>query len=167
MIEPANPPDERERIAALVRMNILHTEYERRFDRITEMAARVFHAPIALITFIAEEEQWFKACYGMDDRSTPRKVSFCGHAILKPEIMVVEDAEKDERFRDNPLVLGKPFIRFYAGRPLNSLDGHRVGTLCIIDTKPRTMTQEELKNLDDLAIWVEREMNQFEKEKGI
>lgn len=167
MIPPQIPPNEKERLAALDRLNLLHTEYERRFDRITKMASRVFKVPIALITLVSKDEQWFKSCVGLDVKSTSREVSFCGHAILRPDIMVVEDATKDERFHDNPLVVGPPFIRFYAGRPLASIEGQLVGTLCIIDTKTRKLTTEESADLDDLATWVEREINQFGREEKL
>jgi GAF domain-containing protein len=166
MIPPAKPPDEQQRLEALDKLQLLHTDYEQRFDRITLMATRIFNVPIAYIALIASDEQWFKSCIGMDITSTPRDVSFCGHAILTPKTMVVPDATKDERFHDNPMVIGPPFVRFYAGRPLAAANGQRIGTLCIVDTKPREMSLEDLKNLDDLAIWVEREMNQFGAESG-
>lgn len=166
MISPQKPPDEKERLEVLHELKILHTKYEKRFDRITRMATRIFDVPIALISLVAEDEQWFKSCVGVVVPGTPRDVSFCGHAILGDEVFIVEDALKDERFHDNPLVVGPPHARFYAGRPLR-IRGKKIGTLCIMDTKPRIMTMEEIKNLDDLAVWVEQEMTAYGIDRGI
>ena len=133
--------------------------------RITAMATRVFGVPIAFISFMDENEQWFKSCIGMDSKPARRDLSFCGHAILQDAPLVIEDARKDERFHDNPGVVGPPHVRFYAGRPLRSRGGHKVGTLCIIDTEPRRMSVDDLDNLNDLAVWTEREIGNFEEEK--
>lgn len=157
---PAAPPtaDENERLQALQDMQILDTAPEARFDRITRLASLLFDVPISLVSLVDEDRQWFKSCIGLDEDQTERDASFCAHAIHSPEVFIVSDARKDERFADNRLVTGPPFIQFYAGRPLNSPGGHLVGTLCIIDTKPRTMSAEDIHRLDALGQWVELEL---------
>lgn len=155
---PAYPKDEKERIKDLKSLNILDTDAEERFDRLTRMAKRMFNVPIALVSIVDENRQWFKSCFGLDARETPRDISFCGHAILGDDIFLIEDATKDERFKDNPLVLDEPFIRFYAGSPLQLPNHRKMGTLCIIDSKPRHFTEEDLALLRDLAVMVENEM---------
>ncbi|MFZ6645201.1 GAF domain-containing protein [Undibacterium sp. TJN25] len=144
-----------ERLAALYALLMLDTPPEERFDKIVSFAAAEFDVPIALLTLVDQDRQWFKSQLGLSACETSRDVSFCGHAILKPEIMVIRDALADERFADNPLVTGDPFIRFYAGAPLIMPSGHALGTLCIIDTRPRQMDQIELaifSTLRDLAV---------------
>lgn len=155
MIAPAIPANEAQRLAALYELLLLDTPPEQRFDTIVEFAASEFDVPICLITLVDRERQWFKARVGLDACSTPRDISFCGHAILQPAVMVVTDALADPRFADNPLVTGTPNIRFYAGAPLALESGHVVGTLCVIDTKPRTLDAVEraiLSNLRDLLV---------------
>ncbi len=137
MRTPDLPDDEAERLAALYELLILDTPPEERFDKVVAFAANEFDAPIVLVSLIDKDRQWFKANHGLDACETGRDISFCGHAILQPEIMVVPDALADERFADNPLVTGYPHIRFYAGAPLAMPSGHRIGTLCVIDSKPR------------------------------
>ena len=122
------------------------------------MAKRMFGVPIALVSLVDENRQWFKSCAGLDASETPRDISFCGHAILGNEVFIIPDATKDERFADNPLVLNEPNVRFYAGCPLRYLNGSRLGTLCIIDRKPRSLSEEDLQTLKDLASMVEREL---------
>ena len=122
------------------------------------MARRLFSVPIALISLVDENRQWFKSCFGLDVSETERRISFCGHAILLDGTLVIEDALQDERFADNPLVTGEPHIRFYAGQPLRTLSGKAVGTLCIIDREPRSFGEEDVAMLSDLAGMVEREM---------
>ncbi len=151
MSEVLVPPDEPERLAALRAYEVLDTPPEEAFDRITALAARIFRVPIALVSLIDHERQWWKSCYGMDGRETVRKLAFCAHAILAREVMVVPDAARDERFRENPLVTREPGIRFYAGSPLISRSGHALGTLCILDRVPRGLTAEERATLSDLA----------------
>jgi len=151
------PTDEAARLARLRLLNILDTQPEERFDRLTRMAQRLFGASIATVTLIDSDRQWFKSRIGIADNETPRDISFCGHAILSDEIMLVSDASRDERFFDNPLVTGAPNIRFYAGAPL-TVDGNNLGTLCIIDEKPRTITDDERIMLRDLADMVEQEL---------
>lgn len=160
MTEPRLPEGEKERLKALHATNLLDTPLEERFDRITRLAAAVFQAPIALISLVDESRQWFKSRCGLPAAETPRETSFCSLAILSEhkEPFVVEDAALDERFATNPLVTGEPHVRFYAGRPVSGPDGHRLGTLCIIDTRPRTPSARELDLLRDLASLVEEEI---------
>ncbi len=128
---------ERARLEALRRYDILDTEPEVAFDRITQLASKIFNVPIALISFIDQDRQWFKSCYGLDVQETERSASFCAHAILADEVMAVPDARQDPRFSNNRLVAAEPGIRFYAGAPLKVAAGQNLGTLCIIDTQPR------------------------------
>lgn len=149
------PENEGERIEALHALQILGSERLPEFDSVVEALAAIFDCPIALVSLVAEEEQWFKAKCGLDVDGTPRDVSFCQHAILSDDLFVVPDALEDERFKDNPLVTEAPNIRFYAGCPL-SLDGHnRLGTLCVIDRAPRTPTTQQLEQLRRLGKVVE------------
>jgi diguanylate cyclase (GGDEF)-like protein len=122
------------------------------------MAKRLFDVPIALVSLVDENRQWFKSCIGISASETPRDISFCGHAILGTEVFVIPDATKDKRFADNPLVLKAPHIRFYAGCPLTALNGSKLGTLCIIDQKPRNLSKQDLEALEDLASMAEREL---------
>lgn len=128
---------ENRRVNELKAYGILDTKNEPEFDRIVRRAAQMFEAPIALISLIDENRQWFKARHGLAPPETPRLISFCTHAISGPEVFVVEDATEDDRFNDNPLVTGDPNIRFYAGAPLKTATGRRVGTLCVIDRSSR------------------------------
>lgn len=144
------PTDEQARLAALRRYRILDTEPERAFDDLTMLASYICGTPMALITLIDEDRQWFKSEVGIGVRETERSVAFCTHAIQHPGIMEVPDAREDPRFRDNPLVTGTPHIRFYAGAPLVTPDGHALGTLCVVDTEPRRLTAEQNRMLDAL-----------------
>jgi diguanylate cyclase (GGDEF)-like protein len=161
MKKPPIPPDEAQRLESLRRLAILDTPAEERFDRITRTAARLFDAPIALVTLVDASRQWFKSAQGLDLMETPRDVSFCAHALLGDEPFVVPDTKRDPRFADNPLVTGPPYVRFYAGMPLEGPEGLKLGTLCIIDKKPRTMTLGGLAALRDLAGWAESELQVF------
>jgi diguanylate cyclase (GGDEF)-like protein len=158
MIPPAIPVDEASRLDALRSLNILDTAAEERFDRLTRLAKRAFGVPIALVSLVDANRQWFKSCQGLSVSETPRHVSFCGHAILSREVLVVPDALLDERFHDNPLVVGEPKIRFYAGCPLAAPNGSRLGTLCLIDREPRALDAGDLEVLRDLAGMAEREV---------
>jgi diguanylate cyclase (GGDEF)-like protein len=151
------PANEKTRVAALRLLNILDTEPEERFDRLTRMAKRIFSVPIAQVTLVDTNRQWFKSSVGMPERETPRDISFCAHAILEDDILLVPDAKKDERFFDNPLVAGKPGIRFYAGCPLK-VGAENLGTLCVIDDNPREFGEEELQMLRDLAQMAQQEL---------
>lgn len=144
------PADEDARLAALRELLLLDTPPEERFDRLARLAAEQLDTPIALLTLVDGQRQWFKSRVGVEPTETPREISFCGHAILKNELFVVEDASRDPRFADNPLVTGDPHIRFYAGAPLSAPGGHRIGTLCVIDTVPRTLGTVERSILDAL-----------------
>ncbi|UZE21612.1 sensor domain-containing diguanylate cyclase [Pseudomonas sp. B21-056] len=158
MLEPGEPDDEAVRLKTLQSLKLLDTAPEERFDRLTRLARRLFDVPIALVSLVDANRQWFKSNVGMSVSETPRAVSFCGHAILQDQILEVCDTEQDERFRDNPLVTGEPGIRFYAGQPLSLEGGSKLGTLCLIDTRPRTLDDEERALLRDLARMAEGEM---------
>ncbi len=144
------PADEDDRLTALRELLLLDTPPEERYDRLARFAAEQLDVPIALLTLVDGQRQWFKSRVGLEVAQTPRDISFCGHAIMKPELFVVEDASVDPRFLDNPLVTGEPHIRFYAGAPLSAASGHHIGTLCVIDTKPRKLGPVELSILDAL-----------------
>lgn len=158
MKTPDLPSDETHRLCALDELKLLDTPPEERFDRLTRLAARTFNTPIALVSLIDRDRQWFKSRQGLEAPQTSREVSFCGHAILREEPLVIENALDDERFADNPLVTGDPNIRFYAGAPLHDRHGHRVGTLCVIDHKARRFSDKDRDTLRDLADLVEREL---------
>jgi len=155
---PPEPRGEAERIRALHELGLLDTEPEGRFDRLTRLARRLFDVPTALVTLVDRDRQWFKSANGLDARELPRDTSFCGHAILADDILCIRDARSDERFADNPLVTGEPYIRFYAGCPVRSAGGHNLGTLCLIDSRPRGLDEDEWIDLRDLAGLVEREL---------
>lgn len=150
MLAPAIPADEPDRLAALREMLILDTPPEERLDKIVHFASTEFNVPIALVSLVDSNRQWFKAKVGLDACETARDISFCGHAILQSDILVIPDALADPRFADNPLVTGGPRIRFYAGAPLLIRSGHAIGTLCLIDTRPRTLDLVELTILSSL-----------------
>ncbi|PJG59503.1 sensor domain-containing diguanylate cyclase [Aeromonas cavernicola] len=155
---PTTPDNEQQRLDALRRLAILDSSAEERFDRITRMARNMFGVPIALISLVDENRQWFKSCCGLPVLETPRDISFCGHAILGDSLFVVEDATQDPRFADNPLVTDAPFIRFYAGHPLEVGKGLKLGTLCLIDNKARSLNERDRLLLADLASMVESEL---------
>ena len=157
MLTPLVPPDENARMEVLRALNILDTPPEERFDRLTRLARRVFHVPISTVTMVDSNRQWFKSCGGVDVRKTPREISFCAHAILYDDLLIVENAVKDERFKDNPFVTEHPKIRFYAGCPL-VVNGYRIGTICVIDMKARAFTDEDGQLLRDLAGLAEQEI---------
>jgi anti-sigma regulatory factor (Ser/Thr protein kinase) len=150
--------DEPARLAALGRYRILDTEPEQRFDDLTMLASHICDTPISLITLIEADRQWFKSRVGLDVTETKRSVAFCAHAIQQPGIMQVPDAADDARFRDNPFVTGDPNIRFYAGAPLVTPDGHALGTLCVLDVKPRRLSEAKLQALDALRRQVEAQL---------
>ena len=145
------PVGERARLAALASSGLVDTEDEARFDRVVRLASMVTGSPIALVSLLTSTRQWFKARVGLAAHETPRDWAFCSHTILNNELLVVEDALEDERFRTNPLVLQDPHIRFYAGVPLRDKAGHPLGSLCVIDREPRKLRAAEVQSLIDLA----------------
>lgn len=162
---------ETERLAALRRYRILDTDPEQRFDDLALLASHICGTPMALITLVDEHRQWFKARVGVSIAETSRAISFCTHAIQQRDLFVVSDAMTDERFRDNPQVTGDSHIRFYAGAPLVTPDGHALGTLCVVDRTPRTLTPEQVQSLDALRRQVEAQLelrlNLFELEQAL
>lgn len=158
MAAPPTPSDETRRLETLRALDLLDSAPEERFDRVTRLAKQIFSTPIALVSLVDADRQWFKSSQGLQIRETERNVSFCGYAILDDRIMVVNDTAEDARFCTNPLVCGEPNIRFYAGYPLSAPDGSRVGTLCIIDQVVRQMSEEQLQLLRELGRMVEEEL---------
>jgi diguanylate cyclase (GGDEF)-like protein len=156
--KPDIPSNEASRLEALHALNILDTPPEERFDRVTRLARHMFQVPMALVTLIDANRQWFKSTAGIEARETARDTSFCAHAIHDDSVMVVPNALADPRFADNPNVTGEPHVRFYAGCPLKTPNGARLGTLCIIDHRPRSLGPQELAALRDLAAIVEDEL---------
>jgi GAF domain-containing protein len=154
----ALPASEPERLVALWNLGILDTEPEARFDRLTEVACTTFDVPAALVSLVDAERQWFKSHPGLDLAESHRDMSFCAHAILDDGVFVVTDALRDDRFADNPAVAGDPRVRFYAGVPLAASGGHRVGTLCIMDHRPRLLNEPQLERLRELGRMVEAEL---------
>ena len=156
MIEPAIPRNELNRLAALRALGLLDSAPEQAFDSIVQLACRLLDVPTALISLVDSDRQWFKAACGIGATQTSRSVSFCAHAIHQPDIFVVPDATFDPRFHDNPLVVGEPHIRFYAGIPLELPNGYRIGTLCALSPVPREDLDEEgrsrLRLLGSLAL---------------
>ena len=152
--EPASA--ESRRLAALHALAILDTPPEERFDRITRLAALVLDVPIALISLVDADRMWAKSMIGLQDRETPRAISFCAHAVQTDAPLVVPDMVTDARFADNPLVTGDPRVRFYAGQPIHAPGGEALGTVCAIDHEPRAPTSAQLTALRDLADSVHR-----------
>jgi len=153
------PEHEEARLAALNNLGILDTGPEERFDRITRIASEAFDVPIALVSLVDRDRQWFKSCVGLNAKETPRDMAFCAHAILENEALIVPDAFLDPRFADNPLVTGEPRVRFYAGCPLKLPDGNFMGTLCLIDTQPRQLDDRKINLLRDLGNLAEIELS--------
>lgn len=152
------PANDAQRLQALRELLILDTPPEQRFDRIVAFAAQEFDVPIALVSLVDRNRQWFKARFGLQACETGRDISFCGHALEEHETLVIDDALGDPRFADNPLVVGPPFIRFYAGAQLTLPSGLTVGTLCVIDTRPRHLDRTDLAILGSLRDLVVHEL---------
>ena len=151
MIKAPIPQDEKQRLAELKNYFVLETAPEITFDQITALAASICDTKMALVSLVDENRQWFKSCFGISASETPREVSFCGHAILSDEVFVVPDARLDPRFHDNPLVTGELNVRFYAGCPLITPSGKRIGTLCVIDSVPKSLSDAQVRTLKSLA----------------
>jgi GAF domain-containing protein len=145
------PKDEAQRLTALREYRVLDTESEQAYDDLTQLAATVCHVPSAFVSLVDEARQWFKSRVGFEPTETARDISFCAHAILKPEPLIVPDALKDSRFADNELVTKPPHIRFYAGFPLVTPEGFALGALCAVDTRPRQLGQAQMKSMVALS----------------
>ena len=162
MKAPDLPANEEARLLALRQLDILDTPAEERFDRLARMARRLFDAPIALVTLIDRDRQWFKAASAPDEYENPgqvpREITFCGHTIAQEKVLVIPDTLADGRFADNPMVAGPPNIRFYAGCSVTDGHNHNVGTICILDRTPRDFSAEDMALLRDLGAMVEREL---------
>lgn len=155
---PDIPTNECERLGFLMELAILDTPPESRYDEITREAKQFFEVPVALVSLIDADRQWFKSCDGLDVSETGRDISFCGHAVNHDEILYVPNTEEDLRFRTNPLVEGDPYIRFYAGAPLIMRPDLRIGTLCIIDRVSREFDEEQLAVLRRMADKIQDEL---------
>lgn len=162
MIKPDTPANEAERIHVLRTLEILDTSHEERFDRVTRMAKRMFGVEISLVSLVDEDRQWFKSKQGLEASETSREISFCGHAINQDGLFIIPNAIEDQRFFDNPLVTGGPNIRFYAGYPLKLRQGINVGTLCLIDSKPKHFEEEDKQLLNDLGAMIEQEIRSIQ-----
>lgn len=152
------PENETERLQALRALNLVEAGGDERFDRYTRIAAALFDVPYALVSIVDDDRQWFKSTYGTEITQTPREVSFCAHAIHHSDVMVVNDALRDSRFGDNPTVVGPPNVRFYAGTPLVLPNGFAIGTLCILDDRPREFSETDRARLADLGGLLEQEL---------
>lgn len=168
MQAPGLPENEAQRLATLHSLKILDTPSDDRFDRYARISTRIFDVPMAVVSLVDRYRQWFKAAEGLDAKETPREISFCGHAILGDDVFEIQNARRDPRFRDNPLVIDRPNIRFYAGAPLAAPNGHKLGTLCIIDRIPRRLSDDQKTMLKNLADMVVSEMiNYVDTETGL
>lgn len=145
------PKNELQRLAELYRYEVLDSESEREFDELTLLAAEHCGVPMSVVSLVDKDRQWFKSKVGIELDETPREYSFCAHAILDDKILLIEDAHQDERFRENPLVVGPPGVRFYAGVPLRTASGHTLGAFCVIDSRPRSLSPLQLKTISVLA----------------
>jgi signal transduction histidine kinase len=151
MKKPPTPHDEAARLQALVSYDVLDSDVEQSFDELTELLSSVLKVPVALVSLVDGNRQWFKSHHGLDATETPREVAFCAHAILDDKIFLVGDSHKDDRFADNPLVTGAPHVRFYAGAPLITPEGYRIGTVCGIDHKPHALDPTQRRFLEIVA----------------
>ncbi|WP_429196064.1 GAF domain-containing protein [Aeromonas veronii] len=163
MIAPTLPVDEESRLARLRVLGLLDRDPIDHLDRLTRLISRHFNLPVTLVSLTDVDRQWFLARTGIALCEIGRDISFCGHAILQPDIMQVPDARLDPRFADNPLVIGPPHVVFYAGRPLRALDGVVLGTLCLVDNKPRQLDEKEWQDLNDFGLLVENTLHDLER----
>ena len=152
------PDNEAERLEALRSLEILDTPPEESFDELTALASSICQAPIAIISLVDGERQWFKSKVGVEASETPKEISVCAHAIQQQDLFIVPDMREDARFRENPLVVGEPHIRFYAGAPLVNEDGFALGTLCVVDREPRELDEEQKAALQSLSRLALRQM---------
>jgi diguanylate cyclase (GGDEF)-like protein len=157
MKDSMKPANEEERLQAVRSLGLIDTDPEERFDRFTRLAKRAFNVPVAIVSLIEAERQWFKSVKGLEVTEIERNISFCNHTILNDEILIINDTMADEQFKDNPLVVNDPHIRFYAGAPIRNAGGYAVGTFCILDTKPKDFDSGDHELLQDLASMVEDE----------
>lgn len=154
------PENEKERLEAVQRLGILDTERDPKYDAITKEATEKLHVPISTVSILDEKREWYKSCQGLDVTEGPREIAFCSWALLSNDIFIVEDTLLDDRFKDNPYVTGKPFIRFYAGFAIkDAVSRLPIGVFCVKDTKPRALSAEEVGILFDLAQRAERLIN--------
>ena len=159
-MKPAKlPVNETERLAKLNELEILDTEKEQLFDDFTYVASVICNAPISLVSLVNTDRQWFKSSYGLEAKETPREFAFCAHAILEQEILYVPNSSEDDRFNDNPLVIGAPHVKFYVGIPLTVDHNSKIGTLCVIDNKPRELSDKQISALKCLARQIEAMLN--------
>ncbi len=165
-MRPPVPKHEQKRLQVLWEYEILDTVPEAIFDDMTDLAARICRAPMAMISLVDEDRQWFKARIGVSHRETAREIAFCAHAIMQDDLFIVEDAAKDPRFANNPLVTTDPKIRFYAGAPLITPDGYALGTLCVMDRVPRRLNYDQQRALQILArlVMTQLELRRHSKE---
>jgi GAF domain-containing protein len=154
MMKPPIPDNESARLKALHDLEILDTKEERVFDGLTSLAAYICKTPVALISLIDSDRQWFKARHNLSETETSRDLSFCAHAILQNETFTVPDATLDERFADNPFVTAENGVRFYAGAPVTTTEGYKLGTVCVVDQVPRELSAGQLAALKELSFQV-------------
>ncbi len=158
MQSPSQPANETQRLDALKNTQLLDTQQEAVFDNLTQLVSEVFDVPYVAISLVDSDRQWFKSIHGLDVEETDRDISFCGHVVFEKSTLIVDDASKDKRFADNPLVLNEPNIHFYAGVPLRFAHQDSVfviGTLCIFDTESRSLKKEQISMLKNFAYQVE------------
>lgn len=151
MISAPLPSNEEERLKHLKELQILDTEIDKNLDAITKLASQICETKISLVSLVDRDRQWFKSRFGLDASETPREYAFCAHAILQDDLFEIEDSRKDERFHDNPLVVGAPNVIFYAGYPIEIDGGHKIGTLCAIDNRPHKLNEFQRTTLKALA----------------
>jgi len=153
------PKNEKERLQKIMELGILDTKPDEKLDAITKEAVEAFNVKISTVTIIDDKREFYKSCQGLNVKEMPREVSFCAHAMLAQDVFIIEDTLKDDRFKDNPMVTGEPYIRFYAGVSIYSKEGINIGVFCIKDTKPRSLSTKEVGMLLDFASRVAKQLN--------